>query len=1036
MLAASLAGDPVGTAARIVATLDRLGVAEQETEKRDRAVRIDLVMVVDQLDELFGPTLDAARRDAFVGALAALLATGRVWIAATLRADLYAAMLEHSGLKALKEAGASYDLAPPGPAELAEIVRRPAEAADLAFGADAVTAEGVDERLLREADRPDMLPLVQLALARLYEGRRTEPGPDGRERTVLPFEVYAGLGGLTGIIDEVGERALEGLDEAAIRALPRLTRSLALLEQAGSLSGTLTVTPRPLAEVAPDEPSRRLVAALVGARLLTLSDTGEGSLVRLAHQRILSDWARAREIVQGSADFYRIRGEMEARRLRWQATRRPDLLLPRGLPLAEAENVVARYGDEIAPETRAYVRASRARAGRAMMLTAAAAVVFAAVAVGALFQWSVAREQTALALRNFGVAREAVRGVVFDVVQGLSDVSGMRLDALHTILGTVQKAADKLSGTAPDDAELLRTRSAMFDNFARMYANVGDVPAARASADQAIGIMTGLVRARPEDVRVESDLGIVTVTRGMVDSQAGDVSAAKSRFEEGLRLTRIGAQRAPDDAELRRRVLSPLNRLGDARLALGDLTGAKEAYAEQVAVARREFAADPKDAEGRVRDALQIALFNLGFLGLESDDLDLASTSYEESYALARKLAEEFPTSPGMQRSLSVMLANLGNLDLKRGEEKRALTRYDESLAIERRLLRADPQNMERLRTFGIALSLRGNGALALSDWKAALSAYEEQLDIFRGLVARNSLDMRNQKSVAVALGNVAEVKRKAGDETAAAAALAERLDINRRIVDGQPGDAEATYDFAIALRDMAETRELAGDATGGKALRLEGLGVARKLAGIDGGNYKPLALLQELLRALAQQQVAAEDTSGTIASFEEESGVLRRMLALRPGEPTLRALLATGLLQIATNKAVSADQAGSAMAFDDSVAVLREMIASGDPRGARFLDIVLETSARMSRSFGDLKRTQDTYRALVALRRERLAAEPNSERRVALAAVLARLASLDRDEALAREALALVDGLPESERGEAVQQVKRDVESLIPARP
>lgn len=1022
------------TAARVVATLDRLGAAEQAAEKHGRAVRFDLVLVVDQLDELFAPTLAATQRDAFVAALAGLLATGRVWIAATLRADLYAAMLEHPGLKALKEAGASYDLAPPGAAELAEIVRRPAEAADLAFGTDPATGEGVDERLLREADRPDMLPLVQLALARLYEGRRSETGEDGRERTILPFEIYTGLGGLTGIIDEVGERALAPLDPAALRALPRLTRGLAQLEQEGALVGTLTVTPRLLGEIAPDEPSRRLVTSLVASRLLTLTDTGKGGLVRLAHQRVLTDWNRARAIVQGSADFYRVRGEIEARRQRWQTTRRADLLLPRGLPLAEAENIVARYGDEITPETQAYVRTSRARAGRAMMLTGAAAVIFAAVAVGALFQWSVAREQTALALRNFGVAREAVRGVIFDIVQGLGDVSGMQVGAVRRILSTAQSASDKLATTAPGDAQLLRTRAVMFDNFARMYASVGDVSAARTSADQAVAILDGLTRTRPEDVRVESDLGLVTVARGAIDSQVGDVSSAKRRFEEGLRLVRIGARRAPADAELRRRVLVPLNKIGDTRLALGDFSGSREAYREQVEIARRELGAEPTDPDGTRRDALQIALFNLGYLGLESDDLELAARSYEESYTIARRLAEEFPTSAGMQRAFAVMLSNLGTLDLRRGQLKEALARFDEAVAIERRLVRQDPENTERLRSLAIALEFRGNGAYAQSDWPAALAAYQEQLDVFRGLVARNSLDMRNQRSVSVALANVAAAKRKTGDEVGARASYSERLAINRRLAASQSGTAEARSDLALALRDMAETHELAAEASTGLALRLEGLELARALAAIDAGNYKLLTLLQQLLRALGQRQYAAEDLPGAWATFAEDSGVLRRMLALRPGEATLRALLGTALLQVATGKTATSDKAGSDAAFDQSIAELRELEASGDPRGAPFLDIALEASARASLSFGDVRRSSLMYGALVALRRKHVAAEPSAERRISLAAALVGLAQAANDREPAREAARLLDGFAEGERTEAALAVQRDIEALPPA--
>ncbi|TDR94854.1 AAA family ATPase [Enterovirga rhinocerotis] len=1032
-LASLLASDPAAGAAAVVDALDAIGAAEQAREKRARPVRADLVVVLDQLDEVFAPSLDPASRDDFVAALTALAATGRVWIVATLRADLYAAMLEHPGLKALKEAGATYDLAPPGPAELAEIVRRPAEAADLVFGTDPATGESVDERLLAEADRPDMLPLVQLALARLYEGRREEANPEG-ERTVLPFDVYAGLGGLTGIIDEVGERALAGLSPAAVRSLPQLTRSLARLETEGGLAGTLTVTPRPLAEIAPDEARRALVAALVGARLLTLSDTGDGSLVRLAHQRVLTDWGRTREIVQGSADFYRIHGEIERRRLRWEENRRADLLLPRGLPLAEAEDVVARYGEEIAPETRAFVRASRARAGRAQMLTGAAAVIFALVAIGALFQWTIARQQTQLAQTNFGVAREAVRGVVFDVVQGLSDVSGMRLDSLRTILSTVRKAADKLAGTSPGDPDLLRTRAAMFDNFARMYAGIGDIPAARTSADDAVAILRDLAKTRPEDVRVESDLGIVIVTRGTIDAQSGDVSRARQHFEEALRLARIGAQRGAADPELRKRVMVPLDRLGDARLTLGDYRGARDAYREQVEVARRELGIDPTSAA--LRDGLAKALFNLGYLGMESGDLDLAATSYEEAARIARALADEFPASPGMQRGLSSMLGNLGKLDARLGRAREAIARYDESVAIERRLVREDPQNAERQRTLAISLEFRGEGASALSDWPTALKVHSEQLEIFRGLVARNSLDLRNQRSLAIALAEIGAVRREMGEEPAARAAFEERLAITRRLAETQPDNAEAKTDLTIALRDMAETRERAGEAAGGLALRQEGLVLARALAKLDPDNVKPMQLLQELLRALAQIQTEAGDDAGTLASFEEEAGVLRRMIVLRPGEANLRALLGTALLQIGAHKGGLDDRAGTFAALDESVSVLRDLVAMGDPRGPRFLDYVLDVSARMGAAFGDTARSLDAYRALLALRRERLAREGGPQRRIELAGAAIAVAKLAPDDALLREAVALLDGLPEADRTDDSRKLRAEADTLLDKAP
>ena len=106
--------------------------------------------------------------------------------------------------------------------------------------------------------------------------------------------------------------------------------------------------------------------------------------MRLAHQRVLSDWARAGKIVADSADFYRVSGEVEESRRRWEANkRRGELLLPRGLPLAEARDLAGKYGAELGPPTLAYIAASRRRAGRALALAWGAAVVFGVVAAGA-----------------------------------------------------------------------------------------------------------------------------------------------------------------------------------------------------------------------------------------------------------------------------------------------------------------------------------------------------------------------------------------------------------------------------------------------------------------------------------------------------------------------------------------------------------------------------------------------------------------------------------------------------------------------------
>ncbi|MGD0025639.1 MAG: AAA family ATPase [Xanthobacteraceae bacterium] len=416
----------------IVNGLSRVAAGEHDRERYSREVRCDLVLLIDQFEELFAASVSQEERTGFIDLVAALVATGRVWVVATLRADFYARMLDQPALKKLKELGATYDLASPGPAELAEIVRAPAEAAGLVFETDAASGESLDARLLRDADRPDMLPLVQLALSRLFEGRERVG-----DETRLPLKVYESLGGLKGIVNEAGETALASLGEAEKARLPRLLRQLAVPAHGedGIGKGALTIRSVPLAQAAPDEAARRLLDALVTARLLTTSGIEADAQVRLAHQRVLEDWSRARTIVAESADFYRIRADLEESRRKWEAgNRRGELLLARGLPLAEAESIVGKYGDELAPEALAYVRASRKRAHRAQMIGWGVAAAFALVAIGAGIEAKVASDQRAAAEaararaeqetqradRNFAAAKQTVEGLISNIAQGLS----------------------------------------------------------------------------------------------------------------------------------------------------------------------------------------------------------------------------------------------------------------------------------------------------------------------------------------------------------------------------------------------------------------------------------------------------------------------------------------------------------------------------------------------------------------------------------------------------------------------------------------
>jgi hypothetical protein len=210
----------------------------------------------------------------------------------------------------MKEAGASLDLAPPGAAELAEIVRAPAAAAGLVFESDDKHG-ALDERLLADAKTADSLPLLQFTLRQLYERRREESG-----ETRLTHGAYEELGGLQGAIAEEAERAIAGLPAETLDALPRLLRRLAEPARDGK---TLTLREVPQGDVAADKAEAALVEALLGARIMIArTDAAGHPTLRLAHDAVLASWPKAASAAQASREFYRVRGEVEDALRRWQ----------------------------------------------------------------------------------------------------------------------------------------------------------------------------------------------------------------------------------------------------------------------------------------------------------------------------------------------------------------------------------------------------------------------------------------------------------------------------------------------------------------------------------------------------------------------------------------------------------------------------------------------------------------------------------------------------------------------------------------------
>jgi len=151
--------------------LGRLAPAASETGAASEPAS-RLVLVIDQLEEIFSDAaVTPGQRQAYVRLLLTLARSGLVWIIATLRSDYYQRCAELPDLMALKKDG-TYDLAPPSPAELQQIITRPAAMAGLRFELQPQRGEPLDQDIFNAVLGMEAgLPLLEYTLEELYERR-------------------------------------------------------------------------------------------------------------------------------------------------------------------------------------------------------------------------------------------------------------------------------------------------------------------------------------------------------------------------------------------------------------------------------------------------------------------------------------------------------------------------------------------------------------------------------------------------------------------------------------------------------------------------------------------------------------------------------------------------------------------------------------------------------------------------------------------------------------------------------------------------
>jgi eukaryotic-like serine/threonine-protein kinase len=410
-------------------------------------------------------------------------------------------------------------LRPLGPADAREAVAAPARARGVRFESDAM----IDELSAAAGGDPGALPLVQFALAELWQRRDTQRG-------LISRAALDQIGGVTGALARHADRVLTGLGPAERAAARRI--ALALVTADGTRAS------RERAELVPSGDGAAVTAleALVAGRLVSARDHAGGEpLYSLAHESLIGAWTTLSGWLDDVAGQRGLRIRLHAAADEWSRLRRRRELLWGRAQLAEAaglDELTARDGDFLRASRRALVRRRLARA----LIAAVVPLAVAATWLGLHVEERARRDD--LVASHLAAAEGELRTAGADRKDG-RDRAGLAM-ALFDRERTVDAQATRRDAvaTAPSDRERTdRAEATWRDAVARMLGARGGF---RRAADQLEAAL--LIDVRRADVRAR--MAAVLYDQALLAEEQRDAATADetlrrmATFDDGALLAR------------------------------------------------------------------------------------------------------------------------------------------------------------------------------------------------------------------------------------------------------------------------------------------------------------------------------------------------------------------------------------------------------------------------------------------------------------------------------------------------------------------
>ena len=883
-LAKQLQESPKVAAALIKGGLSQAAAAATRDENLEQQPDARLVLLIDQLEELFTtPGVSGGERDLFVAAIESLVASGKVWVLASMRSDFYPRLVELPGLVALKEGAGQYDLLPASAAEIGQMIRRPAELAGLEFEESDVTGERLDDALRdAAAQNPEALPLLQFTLEQLYTARS--------EDEVLTLSAYAELGGVEGALAQRAEAAFASLPENVQAAFPAVMSALVMVG-AGEGDGGTRQRAR-LSGFTNGSPGRVLVDRFVEARLLVTDRDDRGEpVVAVAHEALLRHWPRMVQWLEHNRELLQVRERLDAAARQWETEGRPaSNLLASAKRLAEADELEKAQEIELPKREHEFLQASLAKGRRTQWLKQFAVValfMLAVVAAGAAFFAEGKRREAEVARGE----SEAVTGFLSDMLASVDPEELGREVLVKDVLDEASTKIDELQDQPLIQARLMNTMGNAYSSLglyeqaqplleeglqireaelgpndlavAKSLNELGSLLREKGHLEQVKGLLERALAIR-EDVLGPEDPAVAGTLNAL-----GNLAWTEGDFEESRRLYERAIEiygKAPE--RNRDKLANSLNNLGLTMYDLAEYEGARQLFERSIAI--------HEELHGPDHLSQSPAIGNLGMLLRKTGDRESAQEVYERVILINEKaLGPDHP-------NLAFALSNLAILHATGGEFDQALPLFERALQIEEKALGPDhPRVGSAVVNVGILHAQKGQFQAALPYFERGAEIKEKALGphhpnvandlnnlatlyiemgqlekaqplYVRALAIREEALGGEHPDVATSLRDLAELLVKLGDLERPRPLFERALEIQEHVLDSEH------YEVATTLRGFGTLLQETGDSQAARSMYERSLAICTKSLGDD---HPETAASHHLLAGLLLEMGETEES-------------------------------------------------------------------------------------------------------------------------------------------------------------------------------